>query len=69
MNNNKLIEVSGCDNCPGCSYTDRAGFECIFSKMDELGQIESIEENGFAEPITPTWCPLKKSSLTISIKQ
>lgn len=61
--------VTGCGDCPLCHYTDKMGYSCLMSGVDEFGQWETTEEDEYNAPITPDWYPLKSSPITITLKQ
>lgn len=57
-------EVIGCVNCPFfyLSFYDSSN-NCSISKE------ATIERDKEFNPITPSWCPLKKESITIILKE
>lgn len=58
--NDKTIEVTGCIDCPFCNFFDTIpGYYCNAEDRDLDGD----------DHITPDWCPLKKNSVTIKIKE
>jgi len=71
MDNNKSLEIPGCSECPCCDMLDMvSGYSCNLKKKDDNGKYLTIEEGRkTGMPITPYWCPLKQSSITISIKK
>lgn len=65
MNNNTELEATGCKDCLLAEYQESGSYYCIHPKMGRY----LYEEDTTGKPITPSDCPLLKSSLTISIKQ
>lgn len=57
----KEIKISGCNDCPFCNMNDMAsGFNCQIEKRYD------IEESEQLQPITPSWCPIKKEDVLIT---
>lgn len=54
--NTQRIKVDCCMNCPFASFRDGGGY-C--SKAARVIEIESI---------TPTWCPLRKADIFVTIE-
>lgn len=68
MNSNQSIEVTGCEDCPLVNkLTGSSEWFWYCGHPGEKGDTDLIV--GVTDPETPNWCPLKKSSLTISIKK
>lgn len=65
MNNNTEIEVKGCNVCP-FRISGNDGYECYHPNEETIKE-ELIWYS--ADDYSPQWCPLKQSSLTISIKK
>jgi len=71
----KQIKVTGCGNCPFKSFINN--FQYIACKFPESPFWDSalvisskiICSVDVHDPPTPDWCPLKKESITISMKQ
>jgi len=58
------LEVTGCGDCPFAAFAGESiRWQCFHpGKVDFIANIDE-------ELITPSWCPLKQSPITISIKQ
>jgi len=65
------IQVTECDNCPFCQYNEtRSGATCGIDFQLNI-KIRYMEEDYSNDHkiITPTWCLLKKESITIQFKE
>lgn len=67
MNNNTELEITGCQDCVFSQRQPSGRFQCVHPFKTGNAYIFWSEDHETLA--TPFDCPLKQSSLTISIKQ
>lgn len=61
-------EVTGCNNCPLVSYQDEMMYwSCLYPTKGDFISIDT-KKGSWNTPITPSNCPLKNESITITFK-
>ena len=62
-----IHEVTGCENCPVCRKEEPPmdGYFCGYKEADGIW----IEADTDGNPVTPSWCPLKKEDIVIKLVQ
>jgi len=66
MNTGMNIEVAGCKSCPFHILEESGSAFCVHP--DTLCDDGYIDEDIFYQYKHPDWCPLKKQSITITLK-
>lgn len=65
------IKVTGCKDCPFSEANDmNSNYSCsVIKRIDFVVYNEIHPHEETWQPITPSWCPLKKEPITIEIEQ